>query len=100
MKLIMESWRKFKESQFHTGVPDEDWRNALDTEKYPVQSGELESDEIASRLEQAWVAANGRKGLAYVDGEILDLAMAVVDGDISFEEAQEKVLMLSEGRKQ
>jgi hypothetical protein len=97
----MENWRKFKESQFHTGVPDEDWRNALDTEKYPVQPGELESDEIASKLEQAWVAANDRdvKGLAYVDGEILDLAMAVVDGNMSFEEAHERVLML-EGRKQ
>ena len=91
--------KKLQEGEFQTGVPDEDWGNALDTEKYPLQPGELESNKIAAKLEQAWVTAIGWKGLRYVDAEILDLAMAVRDGDISFEEAQEEVLTLREGKK-
>ena len=82
-------------SRFHTGVPDDDWESALDTEKYPVQPGEVKSDEIAAKLEQAWIdAGNDRKYLGHVDGQILDIAMAVVDGDISYEDALEQAIVL------
>ena len=87
--------------EFHTGVPDEDWQSALDTEKYPIQAGELETDRIAAHLERAWVeSGNDKKNLAYVDGEILDLAMAVVDGKLSFIDAVAEVQLLERKLKE
>ena len=90
-----------QEGEFHTGVPDEDWQNALDTEKYPLQAGELKTDEVAAKLEQAWIeSGNDKKNLAFVDGEILDLAMAVVDGEMSYEDAVSEVQQLMEKKEE
>jgi len=77
-------------SRFHTGVPDDDWESALDTEKYPVQPGEVITDEISAKLEQAWKNTNGRKDLPRkIERQILDIAMA----------ALEQVNMLRENKK-
>ena len=82
-----------EQPQFKTGVPEEDvLAHALDTEMYPITPEELESDRIAQELEDAWVAAgNSKKYLGYVDNEILDMAMAVRDGEMEMEDALAQV---------
>jgi len=85
---------------FRTGVPPEDvLKHGADTEKYPTTPEELESDRIADELENAWVdAGNDRRDLGFVDNEILDMAMAVRDGDMEMEDALEQVRTLREGK--
>ena len=78
---------------FRTGVPPEDvLKHGADTEKYPTTPEELESDRIADELENAWVdAGNDRRDLGFVDNEILDMAMAVRDGDMEMEDALDQL---------
>jgi hypothetical protein len=78
---------------YRTGVPEEDvLAHGLNVEKYPTTPEELESNRIAQELEDAWVAAgNPEARLGKVDGEILDMAMAVRDGDMTMEDAKQAV---------
>lgn len=89
------------ERAFKTGVPDEEaLEHGLDLEKYPLTPEELESDRIAQELEDAWVAGgNPKKRLVFVEDDILDMAMAVRDGDMTMEDALAQVNnLVSEGK--
>jgi len=93
-RIIKEEYQRVLEQpQFKTGVPEEDvLAHGLDTEMYPTTPEELESDRIAQELEDAWVAAgNEKKHLAFVDDQILDMAMAIRDGDMEMEDALAQV---------
>jgi len=69
----------------------------FDLENYPITDEEKESDRISDELESAWVDAGGDpKWLGYIDDQILDIAMAVRDGQISMEKALETVVSLQE----
>ena len=90
--------RKFADQQpqrpYRTGVPDEDvLKHGGDFEKYPETPEELESDRIANELDQEYLAqpGNTEKDLRWVDEEILDMAMAVRDGDMDMEVAKQAV---------
>ena len=87
-QIIREEYgRKYK-----TGIPDEEVKFGLDLKKYPTTPEELESNRIAQELEDAWVAAgNPKKRLRYVDDDILDMAMAVRDGNMTMEDALTQV---------
>jgi len=96
-QIIKEELAKIVEQpQFRTGVPEEDvLAHGADTEKYPTTDAERESDRIAHALEVEWIrAGNDLRDLGYVDNEILDIAMAVRDGDMSMEDALEAVQRL------
>jgi len=85
---------------FRTGVPPEDvLKHGADLEKYPTTDAERESDRIAHALEVEWIrAGNDLRDLGYVDSEILDIAMAVRDGDMEMDDALEQVRTLREGK--
>tara|TARA_Y100000310_G_scaffold74257_1_gene70376 strand:+ start:3693 stop:4283 length:591 start_codon:yes stop_codon:yes gene_type:complete len=72
----------------------------FDLENYPITDEEKESDRISDELESAWVDAGGDpKWLGYIDDQILDIAMAVRDGQMSMEKALETVVSLQESEK-
>jgi hypothetical protein len=97
-RIIKEEYQRVLEQpQFKTGVPEEDvLAHGLDTEMYPTTPEELESNRIAQELEDAWVAAgNPEARLHKYDGEILDMAMAVRDGEMEMEDALAQVERMS-----
>jgi hypothetical protein len=97
-RIIKEEYQRVLEQpRFKTGVPEEDvLAHGLDLEKYPTTPEELESDRIAQELEDAWVAAgNPEKYLGRVDGDILDMAMAIRNGEMEMEDALAQVERMS-----
>lgn len=102
-RIIKEEYRRVLEQpEFKTGVPEEDvLAHGLDLEMYPTTPEELESDRIAQELENAWVGAgNPEKYLGYVDNDILDMAMAVRDGEMEMEDALAQVASLGGGMEE
>jgi hypothetical protein len=97
-RIIKEEYQRVLEQpRFKTGVPEEDvLAHGLDLKKYPTTPEELESNRIAQELEDAWLAAgNPEARLGKVDGEILDMAMAIRDGDMEMEDALAQVERMS-----
>ena len=113
-QIIKEELQKVSEADYLPPPGSE-----FDLEKYPITPQEKASDEIAQRLDDVWIVEQAKgteyeafvpkqireyqgwaqNKLATVDDQILDLAIAVRDGELDEEAALAQLVGLSENKE-